>query len=682
MSPEQAEMTGLDVDHRTDVYSLGVLLYELLVGALPFESSSLRDAGQWEIQRIIREQEPLKPSTRLSSLGDQSTLVAERRRTDLRSLRRELRGDLDWIVMKALEKDRTRRYGSCSEFAADVQRHLNGEPVVARPPSAGYKLAKFARKRRLGLAASAVLVILCGLTAFFIASARHSTATARSERVKSLFAEARWEAHSTPEDALRLFSQLLEMAPQMLEAKIEYAFLLRRLNHYDEATRLCEEVIHDHPTKAGPAHILLAQVLDDLNPGLAADHRAKAAQLLPRDDYYRALALPREQSNEAIKILTEVLRGDPINYIALWARAWRRHDVGDYEGMLRDAEELTLRWPETASYWNAKGMALSELGRLDESIRAYDEFLNRRPGFARVLLNRANAYTEMALASADTDAERLYEQALADIRAAGESEPPSAQFHATLAYFHYLRNSKDEAWKECEKALSLDPALGLALRCKGLLLVEKGRDAEALTAMENGLARSSGKAADYHLRGVLRRNSGRIFEALADHDRALSWQEKKPIQAKHHVARGITRRFAGDPLGAMNDFSRAIELNPQEWSVQCSQWIWEIHMLSRVSEAIAAETALSSAENKADDDLEHKMIGVCRGTVDETEILKEASSEKLRGVAHYYLGVRARIEQRDVAATEHFHRCKTLGGDTPEAEMSPFHLQQLGHGES
>jgi serine/threonine protein kinase len=123
MSPEQADLTAQDIDTRTDVYSVGVLLYQLLAGALPFESKELRQAGFEEIRRKIREDDPPKPSTRLSTLEDQtSKAAAKSRRTDLSSLKRQLRGDLDWITMKALEKDRTRRYGSPNELAADIGR--------------------------------------------------------------------------------------------------------------------------------------------------------------------------------------------------------------------------------------------------------------------------------------------------------------------------------------------------------------------------------------------------------------------------------------------------------------------------------------------------------------------------------------------------------------------------------
>ena len=216
MSPEQAEMSGLNIDTRTDIYSLGVLLYELLVGALPFDPKSLRQAGYSEIQRIIREQEPPKPSMRLSSLGGQSITVARQRRTDLVTLTGQLRGDLDWITIKAMEKDRTRRYSSASEMAADIRRHLSNEPVSASPPRAGYRLRKFVRRHRLGVAAAAAVSLalvlgIVGTTTMAVVAAHRRNAEHEQRRLAE---QARQEA----ERQARIAKAINEFLQDMLAA--------------------------------------------------------------------------------------------------------------------------------------------------------------------------------------------------------------------------------------------------------------------------------------------------------------------------------------------------------------------------------------------------------------------------------------------------------------------------------
>ncbi|HLP85518.1 MAG TPA: DUF3365 domain-containing protein [Phycisphaerales bacterium] len=210
MSPEQAAMSGLDVDTRSDTYSLGVILYELIAGATPFDSARLRGASLEEIQRVLKEEEPPRPSTRLSravkeqkaatkagtASGDGSTktgtrtaaFIARHRRTDVNTLRQQLAGDLDWIVMKCLEKDRARRYETVSTLAEDLRRYLSHEPIVARPPTTMYRARKFARRNRGGLAiaigaACALVLTFAGLI-YGLAEARHERdKTAQRETV-------------------------------------------------------------------------------------------------------------------------------------------------------------------------------------------------------------------------------------------------------------------------------------------------------------------------------------------------------------------------------------------------------------------------------------------------------------------------------------------------------------------
>ena len=160
MSPEQAEMSGLDIDTRSDIYSLGVLLYELLTGQTPFDAKELLAAGLDEMRRIIREKEPLAAvdATEHAVGGGAGTTAATARQSRRHKLIHLLRGDLDWIVMKCLEKDRTRRYETANGLAMDLQRHLNNEPVLARPPSRLYEFQKTVRRHKLGFAAAAALI--------------------------------------------------------------------------------------------------------------------------------------------------------------------------------------------------------------------------------------------------------------------------------------------------------------------------------------------------------------------------------------------------------------------------------------------------------------------------------------------------------------------------------------------
>ena len=255
MSPEQANSSGLDYDTRTDVYSLGVILYQLLTGSLPFDPETLRDAGVEQRIRIIQDTDPPRPSLRLTNSvqpatpGNRldSTEIARRHRTDPHSLRRELQGDLDWIVLRAMEKDRTRRYETASELASEIERHLNDEPVAARPPSTTYRVGKLIRRHRVFAAAavSTLTAILIGLAAatygFFRANQQRILALAATDEAnhqKKIAIEERAAAQSQEPQShrskitRRTRQQLCSGRPLMLSSESVRLQPLRMLDEW------------------------------------------------------------------------------------------------------------------------------------------------------------------------------------------------------------------------------------------------------------------------------------------------------------------------------------------------------------------------------------------------------------------------------------------------------------------
>jgi serine/threonine protein kinase/Tol biopolymer transport system component len=218
MSPEQVALSGDDIDARSDIYSLGVLLYELLTGTQPFETEKLRRRAIDEIRKVIREEDPPKPSTRLETLGAQATEIAKHRHAEPITLRRQLRGDLDWVVMKTLEKERSRRYDSARGLADDLLRHLRHEPVLAGPPGAGYRLGKLARRRRgpLIAAGSVAAVLVAAAILAYWQSARTREAQRRAASKEAQLKSALGASGNLSSDAwiLRLITGVANVHPE------------------------------------------------------------------------------------------------------------------------------------------------------------------------------------------------------------------------------------------------------------------------------------------------------------------------------------------------------------------------------------------------------------------------------------------------------------------------------------